>query len=648
MNKINIDSIDYKEVGLCCGLELHQQLDTGKLFCKCKSKLIKDGTKPDRIIKRKLRPVYSESGEIDVTALSEHKKDKTYTYYFYNNCNCLVEADCQPPIRTNPESLKTAIIISKLTNSKLVDKSIIMRKQVIDGSNVSGFQRTTMISTDGYLDFDFGRVRIDKILLEEDSARAIEKKENEVIYSLDRLGIPLIELVVWHDIHAPEDVKTVARNVGQIFRITGKAKRGLGSIRQDINISIKNGNRTEIKGCQELDMIPEIINREILRQLSLLEVKKELEKKNIKQFSLKEKNLSDVFKDTDSKAVRVSLDNHKDIFGFLIPNMKGMIGYEIQPNRRVGTEISSVLKSKTSLKGLFHSDELPNYGITQNEVNGVKQKLNLKENDAFILVMCKKEEIENVTQVIENRLNQLLIGIPKETRIVTPEGNTEYQRPLSVGGARMYPETDLLPIYYTKDILSQVEKEMPLSVEKRKELYSKDFGLSNQLIDKMVLDNYAVTFENIIKTNKHLNPTQLAVFLLEDLITMSRDGSLIIENVFAEDLLYFFSYARFNEIPKSKIKEVFIDFINSEKSIEDVIDDLKIFSEMESIDMDKIMDEIIQENTEKILQLQERSESLLMGRLMAKTKGLIDGSKANDLVKTKLSKFLEKQKVIKH
>lgn len=647
MNKITIDSIDYKEVGLCCGLELHQQLDTGKLFCKCKSKLIKDGTKPDKIIKRKLRPVYSESGEIDVTAVSEHKKQKTYTYYFYNNCNCLVEVDCQPPIRTNPDALRTAIIVSKLTNSQLVDKSIVMRKQVIDGSNVSGFQRTTMISTNGYLDFDFGRVRIDKILLEEDSARAIERKENEVIYSLDRLGIPLIELVVWHDMHRPEDVKTVARNVGQIFRITGKAKRGLGSIRQDINISIKNGNRTEIKGCQELDMIPEIIDREIIRQLSLLEVKKEIEKKNIKQFNIKEKKLTEIFKETTSKAVRGALENNKDLFGFLIPNLRGIIGYEIQPNRRVGTEISSVLKAKTCLKGLFHSDELPNYGITQEEVNEIKQKLNSKENDAFIVVMCKPEEIKNVKQVIEERLNQLLLGIPKETRIVTPEGNTEYQRPLSVGGSRMYPETDLLPISYTKEILENAEKEMPLSIEKRKELYT-TLGLSTQLIEKMVLDNYAVTFEKIIKNNSKLNPTQVAVFLLEDLITMSREGSLIIENVFAEDLIYFFSYERFNEIPKPKIKEVFLDFINSEKLIEDVIDDLKIFSEMKSIDAEKIMLEIIEENKEKIQQLQERAEGLLMGRLMTRTKGLIDGSKANSLVKSKLNEFLEKQKVIKY
>lgn len=641
MNKINIESIDYKEVGLCCGLELHQQLDTGKLFCKCKSKIIKDGTKPDKIIKRKLRPVYSESGEVDLAAISEHKKQKTYTYYFYNSCNCLVEADCQPPIRTNPEALKTAIIISQLTNSKLVEKSIVMRKQVIDGSNVSGFQRTTMISTDGFLEFDFGKVRIDKILLEEDSARAIEKKDNEVIYSLDRLGIPLIELVVWHDMHNPKDVKTVAQTIGQIFRLTGSAKRGLGSIRQDINISIKNGERTEIKGCQELDLIPEIVNREILRQLNLLEVKKELDKRNIKKFNLKEKKLTDFFKDTESKSIKSAIENKKEIFGFLIPNMKGIFGFEIQPNRRVGTELSSVLKAKTTLKGLFHSDELPNYGILEKEIISVSEKLNLKENDAFILVMAKTEEIDYIKQVIENRLNQFLIGVPKETRMVIIDGNTEFARELS-GSSRMYPETDLLPIKFTDEIMAAVKRDLPLSIEQRKNLYLNDFKISEQLAKKMYFDNYAVVFEKIIKEYNR-NPTQVAVFLLEDLINLSRDNKILIENISTEKILEFFSYVDFDKIPKSKLLDVFVYFVDNDCLMDDVITELKIFDDLLKLDLDVIIENVFLENTLKIKEQKERSIGLLMGKVMSATNGLVDGKIISEKVKVKLMDFLKKE-----
>lgn len=639
MKKITIDSINYDTVGLCCGLELHQQLDTDKLFCNCVSRLIKDDTKPDKIIKRKLRPVYSESGEIDLTAEDERKKKKTYTYYFYDSCNCLVDSDSQPPTTINQDALKIALVVSRLTNSKLVDKSIVMRKQVVDGSNISGFQRTTMISTDGFLDFDFGKVRINKILLEEDSARAIEKKENEVIYSLDRSGIPLIELVVWHDMHTPEQVKQVALNVGQLFRLTGFAKRGLGSIRQDINISIKDGNRTEIKGCQELDLIPEIVNREIIRQLSLLEVRKELKNRGVSAFILKEQNLSALFKQTESKAIRNSLENKKEIYGFLIPKLKGILGYEIQPNRRVGSEISSYLKTKTTLKGLFHSDELPNYGISEKEIEMISKELDLKEEDAFILVMCDSNEIESVKEVIENRLNKLLEGVLKETRMAKPDGNTEFARELSTG-ARMYPETDLLPIEFTKDMLDQVNLSIPLSIDERKNLYLNEFKISEQLANKMYYDNYAMTFEKIVKEYNR-NPTQVAVFLLEDLINLSREHKIVLENVSSQKLLEFFSYKDFEKIPKSKILDVFVYFLENECLVSDAINDLNIFKDASKINIDSIIDKIFLEYSTYIKEQKERSLGLLMGKAMAATNGLIDGKILSQKIKSKLLDFLE-------
>lgn len=640
METINIDTVDYAGIGLCCGLEIHQQLDTGKLFCKCRARMVKDGAKPDRIIKRKLRPVYSESGELDLTAIAEHKKDKSYAYYFYNSCNCLVEADCQPPILVNPDALRTAVIISKLTNSKLVGRSYVMRKQVLDGSNVSGFQRTMMISTDGHLDFDFGKVRIDKLLLEEDSARAIEKTEFEDTYSLDRLGIPLIELVVWHDMHTPEDTRKVAQNVGQLFRLTGVSRRGLGSIRQDINVSIRDGSRIEIKGCQELDLIPEIVKREVQRQLGLIEVKKELEKRGISGFRLKEKDVSWVFKDTQSQQVRSALEGNKKVFGLPLKKMTGILGYELQQNRRVGTEIASVLKASTTLKGLFHSDELPNYGITKEEVSKLKGCLTTSEDDAFILLLCSPEQLKKAKEVIETRLNQLVIGVPYETRLVTPQGNTEYQRPLSLGCARMYPETDILPISFTKDILQDAENAMPLSLDKRRELYA-SFGLSNQLIEKMVLDNYAVTFEKIISKNKTLNPTQVAVFLLEDLTTWAREGLIALDNISSDDLLEFFSYELFAKIPRQKVKDIFLSFVSSDRPIKEIVGNLNIFNSLSDAELGKVIDKIIAENRQKIQQLGQRAQGLVMGRLMAETGGNVDGQKANALVNRKLLGFLE-------
>ncbi len=637
MITITTENLNYKELGLACGLELHQQLNTNKLFCKCPSKLISDNTKPSKIIKRKLRAVASEAGELDLTARLEQKKDKTFIYQVYDSCNCLVETDSQPPFPINQEALKIATVISKLTNSTLVDKGYIMRKQVINGSNVSGFQRTVMVSTDGYLDFDFGRVRIDKILLEEDAARAIEKKDNEVTYSLDRLGIPLIELVAWHDIHTPEDVEKTALFLGQLFRCTGKTKRGLGSIRQDINISIKEGARTEIKGAQDIHLIPEIVKREVVRQLNLLQVKKELIKRKIKEIKLNENEITNIFQKTESKVISTALKLKKQVFGFKLDNFKGILGFEVQPDKRIGSELASILKATTSLRGIFHSDELPNYGITNNNISEINKLLDIKENDAFFLCVCKKEEILLVKELLEGRLNQLLVGVPEETRMVNPDGNTEFMRPLS-GTARMYPETDLLPIEFSKEFLEEVNKEIPLTIEEREKLYINKFKISKQLVNKMKLNNFAPIFEKIVKETK-VNATTLAVFLLEDLTKASRDSKIDLDDVIESKLVAFFS-SNLGKVPKQKVLDLFIYYLNNSTSVEQAIKDLKL-DLASDIDLKKIIDEIIQENKDKVIELKERAQGLLMGRVMAKTKGLADGKEVAKQLAFSLKEFLK-------
>jgi len=642
LTKIDINNLDYKSLGLMCGLELHQQLNTNKLFCNCKSFLIRDDTIPDFSVSRKLHAVTSEAGEVDATASHEQKRDKTFTYLGYDSCNCLVELDCQPPLQPNRDALVISMIISKLTNSTIVDRTYVMRKQVIDGSNVSGFQRTMMISTNGYIDMDFGRVRINKILLEEDAARVIERGEKEVVYSLDRLGTPLIEVVAWHDIYTPEDVKKTAMFLGQLFRSTGKTKRGLGSIRQDINISIKGGTRTEIKGAQDLDLIPEIVKREIVRQLSLLQVRDELKLREIKNVVLSEVDVTDIFKSSESKMIKESLAQGRKIFCFPLPNFKGILGYEVQPERRVGTEIANILKMKTTLKGLFHLDELPNYGITEIDVTTIKTKLQLKEEDSFILIISAPSEINYVKEIIENRLNQLLVGVPEETRIATPQGNTEYQRPLS-GSARMYPETDISPIDFLPELVDRMNKETPLSLDKRKELYLNNYKINSQLADKMLLSNFAPVFEQIVTTN-NINPTTLCVFLLEDLTKLQREKKINLDYLEDDTLYSFFSQKEVTEIPKTKFNDVFVEYLDTKKSIKLILEKFGVGASKKDIDVDSLAIEVINENKETVLKQRERAIGLLMGRLMSKTKGLIDGQILSKSLNKNLKEFLEKNK----
>jgi glutamyl-tRNA(Gln) amidotransferase subunit E len=640
MTKIDINNLDYEKLGLMCGLELHQQLNTNKLFCNCPSKLINDDLKPDKVIYRQLRAVSSETGDLDITAKEEQDKNKIFKYLFYNSCNCLVETDSQPPLNTNKDALNIALVISFLTNSVVVNTSHVMRKQVINGSNVSGFQRTTMISTDGYLDFSFGRVRIDKILLEEDAARTIEKTDSVVTYSLDRLGIPLIELVAWHDMHTPEQVKEVALYLGQLFRSTGKTKRGLGSIRQDINISIKDGSRVEIKGCQDLDLIPEIINREIVRQLNLIDIKKEVIEKNLTSFSLEPIIINDYFKNTSSKVVLKSFSENKNAYLFLLPGFKGFLGREIQPNRRLGTEIASVLKMRTTLKGLFHLDELPNYGITEKDVEVIKKDFSVKENDSFIIIFSSDNEISSVKNVIEDRLNKLKEGVLKETRASTVEGNTEYQRPLSTS-SRMYPETDLSPIVFNDELLDLAKKEIPLSLEDRKKLYIDTFNLSSQLADKMKLNNFAPIFEKIVSEYK-INPTTLSVFLLEDLIKASREGVLDLDDINDSLLISFFKTKDlFNRINKNKLLDVFIEYLKNPLDLERIIQENKKEDLSKDV-LNNIIDQVIEDNKDFILKQKERSLGLLMGRVMSKTENKYDGKIISQTIKERLDLFLKK------
>ena len=261
-------NFDYKALGLKAGLECHQQLNTKKLFCKCESEL--QETKGDFKVIRKLRAVASETGEFDKAALQEFNKGREYIYDGYKNKICLVELDEEPPHVINENALNVSLEIALKTHSEIYDIAFVMRKLVIDGSNTSGFQRTCVIAKNGYLDIGIKEVGIQTICLEEDACQNIESNSNFINYGLDRLGIPLIEFTTKAELNTPEEVKKCAEKIGELFRITGKAKRGLGSIRQDVNVSIAKGARVEIKGVQYLDLIDKYVENELSRQVSLV------------------------------------------------------------------------------------------------------------------------------------------------------------------------------------------------------------------------------------------------------------------------------------------------------------------------------------------------------------------------------------------
>lgn len=266
--RTKMTNLNYNELGLKCGIEIHQQLEGHKLFCNCATEIRKDN--PDFKIIRRLRASAGEEGKVDQAALHEQKKQKYFVYQGYNDITCDVELDEEPPHPINQEALKASLMVAKMLNCEIVDEIQVMRKTVIDGSNTSGFQRTMLIGMHGFVDVNGKKIGIDTVCLEEEACQIIERKKEYDVYNLSRLGIPLIEIATKPDISTPEEAKEVAAKIGMILRSTGACKRGIGTIRQDINLSIRNGARIEIKGFQDLRSIPKIMDYEIERQLKLV------------------------------------------------------------------------------------------------------------------------------------------------------------------------------------------------------------------------------------------------------------------------------------------------------------------------------------------------------------------------------------------
>ena len=381
--------MDYQKIGLKCGIEIHQQLEGKKLFCNCPTLLRDD--KPDFELKRKLRASAGESGKIDIAARQEQIRNKTFVYQGYSDTTCLVETDSEPPHALNQNSLYTTLQLSKLVNANVSPVVQVMRKTVVDGSNTSGFQRTALIARNGEVETSEGIVRIDNISLEEDACKIVSETETEKIYKLDRLGIPLIEIGTAPDIKTPEQAQETAKKLGMLLRSLPNVKRGLGTIRQDVNVSIKGGNRIEAKGAQDLKMIPTLVNLEIKRQQELLKIKEELKKIKLNEFKIYD--ITKLLSKSEAKVIASAIKIKGKVLAIKLNGFSGLIGRELQPNYRVGSEFSGRAKIKAGVKGIFHSDELPNYGITKDEVDLINKELKCKDKDAFVLVAALKDKL---------------------------------------------------------------------------------------------------------------------------------------------------------------------------------------------------------------------------------------------------------------
>jgi len=626
---------DYEKIGLKVGLEVHQQLDTSaKLFCSCKPELFKE--EPEITFLRRLRSTQSELGQIDPAAYFEFQKGMKILYEANTATSCLVEMDEEPPHPLNMEAVEIALTVALMIKAKPVDEIHVMRKTVIDGSNTTGFQRTCVIALNGVVRVGEKIVPIEHVSLEEDAARKMGEEEGNIIcYRIDRLGIPLIEVATAPVINSPKEAGEIALAIGTILRATGKVKRGLGTIRQDINISIPNGALIEIKGLQELELLPLVVEYEVQRQLNLIKISEELKKSGVKEENMKEEffDVLDVFKETKCKVVRKALDKNQKVLAVKLPKFKGFLKWELLPNFRLGTEMADRAKFWGRVGGIFHTDELSAYGITAEEVEELKKVVKAKEQGAIVFVADTPENARNALKAVVERASEAIKGVPEETRAANLDGTTRYMRPRP-GAARMYPETDIPPTKITEDFLKEISSRLPELPEQKLERLMKDYGL-NQKLAKQILDSeYSELFEVIVKESG-ISSTTVAAFLTETLKSLKRDG-VQIEKVSENKMREIFRSISSGKLTKEALPEIFNWLSKHEdKSIQEAISGLglKIISKEE---LEKIIDAIIEANKGLVEEREAKAFGILMGMVMKEVRGKASTTLVSELLKKKL------------
>jgi len=615
-------AIDYAKVGLKCGLEIHQQLNVGsKLFCSCPPELFKED--PEITFLRRLRPTQSELGQVDPAAYFEFQKGVKILYEANHKSSCLVEMDEEPPHPINIDAVKVVLTAALMMNMQPVDEVHVMRKTVIDGSNTTGFQRTTIIALDGWIKVGEKVIPIQAASLEEDAARktGTQDEGKTIRYRIDRLGIPLIEVATAPVIYSPQEAQEVAFAIGRILRDTQKVMRGLGTIRQDLNVSLPNGALIEIKGVQELELISIVVDYEVQRQLNLLAIKDELAKRGITPDQLKPQfvDVTELFKATKSKVIRKAVDKNQKVLAVKLPGFNGLTGRELMPNFRLGSELSDYAKFWGRVGGIFHTDEvLANYGITDEEIKALRSAVGTADEDAVVFVADTAENTHDALKAVVERAQVACQCIPQETRTAKDDGTTRFMRPRP-GAARMYPETDIPPQPITENLIEEVKANLPEPAEKKLARLIKQYNLNEKLAKQLLDSEYLPVFEDVAKL-PGVHASTIAAFLTETVKALQREG-IHTHHVPEEQIVAIFRAVGAGELAKEALADVFSWLAKNEgKTFADATQalGLKMFTEAE---LAPIIDRIVAVNKAQIERLGKNAFGLLMGAAMKEVRG---------------------------
>ena len=460
---------DYDRIGFMSGLEVHQQLATKeKLFCRCPAGIFQKPDQFDAELLRHMRPTLSEMGEYDGTALMEFKTRKNIIYRIAHRTACTYEVDDTPPFPINPEALQYALEITLASKLKVVGEVHITRKQYLDGSIPTGFQRTAILGIDGEIPLRHKKVRLIQLSVEEDACREVSDIGHTRIYRTDRLGMPLIETVTYPDMVNPDEVEEAGNVIRFLNRSTGRVRTGIGAGRQDVNVSCKGGTRIEVKGVAHTKWIPEVTHVECFRQWALLAIREQLKariKKEDWKMSYMELNPKEFHFYFDP--ITDAIKRGEKVYAVNLPQFAGLLSHFTQPGHPFYCEFAERLKVIACIErpNMATSEDVEDV-VSRSVFEKAAKALNAGDNDAQIIFWAADDDVKTALETIEERALMAFDGVPHETRKALPDGTTIFERVLP-GADRMYPDTDSAPIPLTNDYIESLKKNIPESIADR-------------------------------------------------------------------------------------------------------------------------------------------------------------------------------------
>jgi len=622
---------DYAVVGFKSGLEIHQQLLTEKkLFCRCPAG--RYSTEYDAEILRHMRPTLSELGEYDGTALMEFKTKKEIIYRINRDTVCTYEMDDTPPFMIDEDALDIALGIGMLYDCIMVDELHIARKQYLDGSIPTGFQRTTIVGVDGKIPYKDRFIRIVQLGLEEDACREVSDVGHRRTYLTDRLGIPLIETVTAPDMKTPHEVAEVAQILRRVVRSTGKVRTGTGAAREDVNVSVTGGTRVEIKGVPRIPRIPLLTYHEGMRQWNLLRLRAELARHGIttQTFAAAAEDITKLFRKTQFLPIRSALANSMSVYGVRLKGFKGFLRWETQTNTCFSQEISDrvrVIACLTTLPNMVHSDS-PGESLTSAEWQMAKKALCAGDEDALVIVWGPEADAKLGAQEVIIRAKEATIGVPSETRQALKDGTNGFERILP-GPNRMYPDTDLPPKSVTAERLERIRAKLPPHIARRERWY-KEIGVPADLVQFLSVSPFANLFERCAN-DWDLSPKLVSVVLVQYPKRLKKKG-LPVEKLNEETLEAVLKAVKERKIFKEGLLPLLEQVLASGKNLDELL--LPKATERE---LRESIEQVVMSLKNKKFAGEESRMRRAMGLLMEKWRGRMEGTDAA----LKLSLFLK-------